>query len=229
MEKKIQKAPILVTGCARSGAGMIAGALSICGAFGGALFGTPAINKKGVFENGQIQEFEKGYLRTIGLDPSGQNPIAVTNELSIPTNWKAQVENIMLSQGYSNGSWFYKSAKACQIWPIWDYAFPDAKWIIVRRRSVDIADSCLGTGYMNKYSTFEDWIKWIQLHEEKFVEMIQAGLNVKQIWPERMVWGNYEQLYEVVEWLGLPWKGQEIMDFIEPKLWKSKQKAGIKL
>ena len=59
--------------------------------------------------------------------------------------------------------------------------------------------------------------------------MIHAGLNVKVIWPERMVKGNYEQIYEVIEWLGLSWKGKEVMDFIEPKLWKAKQKMGIKL
>jgi hypothetical protein len=163
------------------------------------------------------------------LDPLGQHPVADTKSISIPNNWRDLVENTMIRQGYKKGPWFYKGAKACQIWPVWHHAFPFAKWVIVRRRNADIADSCLNTAFMRYYTTFDGWIDWTNYHEQKFVEMIQAGLNVKQIWPERMIKGNYEQLYEVIEWLGLPWKSKEVMDFIEPKLWKAKQKLGIKV
>jgi hypothetical protein len=82
---------------------------------------------------------------------------------------------------------------------------------------------------MNAYSTHEEWIKWINFHEDRFVEMIQAGLNVKIIWPERLVKGNYEQLYEVIEWLGLPWQSQEVLNFIDPKLWKAKLNEKMKV
>lgn len=233
MEKgklEIEQSPILVTGCARSGTSMVAGVLNICGAFGGKLVGPTKYNARGMFENLSIKNnVDKAYLKSIDMDPKGQGPLPDTNNLSIPSNWKKRVNNIMLEEGYEKGPWFYKGARACLIWPIWDYAYPNAKWVIVRRRSVDIAESCLKTSFMNRYSEYEDWIKWINHHEKKFVEMVEAGLNVKQIWPERMIKGNYEQLYEVIEWLGLTWKSEETMAFIEPKLWKAKVKGGIKV
>lgn len=230
MEKKIEKSPIIITGCARSGTSMVAGAIDICGAYGGILTGPSKYNQKGQFENTYIRDqVEKPYLRLQNLDPLGQFPIADTKNLSIPTTWRNQIENVLIREGYKEGSWYYKGAKACQIWPVWNYAFPDAKWVIVRRRSSDIADSCLNTAFMRYYKTHEGWITWVNAHEEKFVEMVQAGLNVKIIWPERGIKGNYEQLYEVIEWLGLTWRAEKVMDFIEPKLWKAKQRLGLKI
>lgn len=221
--------PILVTGCARSGTSLIAGIINICGAFGGDMRSGNKFNEKGLFENSAIQALDKEYLRSIGMDPKGQNPLPNTHTLPIPADWKDRVEGAILKEGYASGPWFYKGARTCLTWPVWDYAFPGAKWVIVRRRSADIASSCLKTSFMNAYSTYEDWIKWINHHEDCFVEMIKAGLNVKVVWPERMVKGNYEQVYELIEWLGLTWKSKEVMDFIEPRLWKSKVKQGIKV
>lgn len=224
---KIEKAPILVTGCARSGTSIIAGVINICGAFGGVLSGPNKYNAKGMYENTFIRDHvEKPYLRSIKMDPFGQYPLPDTMNLSIPTGWKKDIHNVMEKEGYIKGPWYYKGAKACLIWPIWNYAFPNAKWIIVRRRSADIAQSCLDTGFMRAYKEYNGWIKWINHHEKKFVEMIEGGLNVKVIWPERLVGGNYEQMYEVIEWLGLTWRSKEVIDFIEPKLWKSRQKLG---
>ncbi len=57
--------------------------------------------------------------------------------------------------------------------------------------------------------------------------MINEGLNVKMVWPERLINANYGQMQELIEWLGLEWKPKEVMDFIEPKLWKQRKKLGI--
>lgn len=221
----IEKSPILITGAARSGTSLIGGVINICGAFGGNLFGPNVHNQKGMFENQNIRErVDKGYLKSINMDPKGQFPLPDISNLSIPSNWRKQVESIMLAEGYEGGEWFYKGARSCLFWPVWHYAYPNAKWIIVRRRTVDIATSCLNTGFMSYYNNYDDWVKWVNHHEEKFVEMIQAGLNVKQVWPERLIKGDYEQLHELIEWLGLTWKEKEVIDFISPKLWKSKKK-----
>lgn len=224
----IQTSPILITGCARSGTSMVAGVINICGAFGGNTGAGNKYNEKGLFENAKIRAIDKEYLRSIGCDPKGQNPLPDTKNLTIPSNWRERIERAMLEDGYQKGPWYYKGARNCLTWPVWNYAFPNAKWVIVRRRSADIAESCLKTSFMNAYSTYEEWIMWINHHEECFVEMIKAGLNVKMVWPERMVKGNYEQMYELIEWLGLTWKSDQVMDFIEPKLWKARIKQGIK-
>jgi len=231
MEKRqlgIEKSPILITGCARSGTSMMAGIIDICGGFGGMTAGPNKHNAKGMFENLRIKmEADKPYLSSLGVDPKGQGPLPDTKKLRIPTDWKETVDNIILQQGYKEGAWYYKGARTCLYWPVWAYAYPNAKWIIVRRRSSDIADSCLKTAFMNKYQTFDEWIKWVNQHEKKWTEMFVAGLNCKQIWPERIIRGNYEQVHEMIEWLGLEWRPKEVMNFIEPKLWKARVKEGI--
>jgi Uncharacterized protein conserved in bacteria len=227
---EINQSPILITGCARSGTSLIAGVINISGAYGGRLLGPNPANAKGMFENSRIREgVEKMYLRSIGCDPKGQKPLPDTSNLPIPSDWRKRVNQIMLDEGYKDGPWFYKGAKMCLNWPVWHYAYPNAKWVIVRRRSADIAKSCLNTSFMNAYSTHQEWIGWVNHHEKCFVEMIQAGLNVKMVWPERLVHGNYEQLYELIDWLGLTWKSQEVINFIDPKLWKAKIKQGMRV
>ena len=69
----------------------------------------------------------------------------------------------------------------------------------------------------------EGWAWWVKQHESRFVEMIQAGLNVKIIWPEKMIGGDYSELYDVIEWLSLKWN-PEVLNFIDPKLWRARRK-----
>lgn len=228
-------APILITGCARSGTSMVAGVIHMCGAFGGQMRGATTNNKKGMFENASIvQDLVKPYLRSYGLDPLGQYPLPDIKGMSLPNDWKAKVEDIVRNQGYTNGPWMYKGAKMCLMWPVWNYAFPNARWIIVRRRTGDIATSCIKTNFMRAFNNAahrkavgvdnerDGWIWWVRQHEKRFVEMIEAGLNVKIVWPDRMVRADYGQLYETLEWLGLKWSS-EVLNFIDPKLWKARR------
>ncbi len=233
------KAPILITGCARSGTSMVAGIINMRGAFGGKMSGPNMNNAKGMFENARIRnEIIKPYLTSIGADKMGQYPLPDIENMVIPTWWQRKVETIIQEEGYEDGPWMYKGAKMCLHWPIWNYAFPDAKWIIVRRKPSDIINSCLRTGFMSAFTrqgnqravgasnAREGWLWWIHEHEKRFIEMIQEGFNCKVIWPERMVEGNYQQINEMLEWLGLEWDS-EITDFIEPKLWKARQKQKL--
>ena len=229
--------PILITGAARSGTSMVAGAIDTCGAFGGNLSGPNRNNRKGMFENARIRnQIVKPYLREIGMDPMCQFPLPDIPSLPIPNDWRERVENVIKDEGYrGEGSWYYKGAKACLLWPIWHHAFPNAKWIIVRRRTGDIIQSCLKTSFMRAFqreafrkavgvdNEADGWKWWVRRHEERFIEMITEGLNCKMVWPERMVQGDYQQIMETIDWLGLEWKS-EVLSFIDPKLWKSRQK-----
>lgn len=229
------KSPILITGAARSGTSMVAGVINICGAFGGRMSGPNHNNQKGMFENSVIRnDIVKPYLRDIGADPMGQYPLPNISTLPIPNNWKQLIEDVIFDQGYVNGPWMYKGAKMCLMWPVWNHAFPDAKWIIVRRRTPDIVRSCMKTGFMKAFnnshtqkavkvsSSEEGWLWWVHQHEKRFVEMITEGLNCKIIWPERMLDGDYSQMYDALEWLGLEWK-TEVLEFLDPKLWHARQ------
>jgi hypothetical protein len=228
--------PILITGAARSGTSLIAGIINLCGAFSGNCVGPNKYNAKGMFENQCIrQNILKPYLKSQGYDALGQYPIPDTKKLQIPCDFKDRVLASIKSEGLvENMPWFYKGAKMCQMWPVWDYAFPDAKWVIVRRKTSDIVHSCMHTGFMRAFSdkqiqkaikvnsAEEGWLWWVRRHEDYFVEMIKAGLNCKIIWPERMVCGDYKQIHELIDWLGLEWHC-EIYNFIEPKLWRGRK------
>lgn len=232
----IDHPPILVTGIARSGTSMIAAVINTCGAFGGVM----SVNnnkRRGMFENIQIRDsIVKPYMDRIGVDREGQYPLPSTPSVSIPMDWRTRVEKVMVDEGYQGGEWMYKDTRSGLIWPVWHYAFPDAKWVIVRRRSADVIQSCSKTGFMRAFknenilreigldSPEAGWSWWIRQHEKKFVEMISEGVNCKVIWPERILEGNLNQLHEILEWLGLSWK-QEALDFINPLLW-TKKKGG---
>jgi len=228
--------PILITGAARSGTSMVAGSVCKCGAFGGNMRGPNKNNAKGMYENVRIiNNIVKPYLRKINVDPLGQYPLPDIRSLPIPADLRDRVQNEIIADGYTGGPWFYKGAKLCLIWPVWHYAFPDAKWIIVRRKPSDIANSCCKTGFMaafrksyvrkyvNVENEFEGWKWWVRQHHKRFMEMNDVGVNMKFVWPDRMVRGDYRQLYDTIEWLGLKWNEKAVLEFIDPKLWKSRQ------
>jgi len=230
--------PILITGAARSGTSLIAGIINMCGAYGGIMSPGNHNNKKGMFENSRIRNtIVKPYLKQIGADPLGQYPLPDMDNLLIPTNIQQRVEQVMLDEGYKEGPWMYKGAKMTLTWPIWHYAFPNAKWIIVRRRTGDITKSCLRTGFMRAFNSVQNqqavgvtsevdgWTWWVNQHIDRFAEMINEGPNVKIIWPHRMVSGDYTQIQEMVEWLGLEWNS-EVLSFIDPLLWHARNKGG---
>lgn len=224
----IETSPILITGVPRSGTSMIAAAINMCGAFGGEM------SKRGMFTNDRIQEeVVNPYFNKIGADSLAQYPLPIVTD--IPINWRQEVEQLIIDEGYEKSQWMYKDPKSSLIWQVWNFAFPNAKWIIVRRRTGDIIQSCLKTAFMSaftrednqkavKVSSEQDgWLWWIHQYEKRFVEMIEAGLNCKVVWPERMVCGDYKQMYETLEWLGLSWN-KEIVNLIDPLLWNSRQK-----
>jgi hypothetical protein len=203
---------------------LTAGVLDICGAFGGKTFGENQWNKKGMFENREIREnVVKPFLFLNGVDPKGQNPLPDPTRLLQLENLATRVETIMKFQGYRNGPWYYKGAKLCLIWPTWHAAFPEARWIIVRRKDEDIVHSCMNTAFMNAYHTPSDWQeKWIDVHKLRFREMHEAGLDVVETWPEQMIQGDFTHIEKLVRSFGLPWKEDAVRDFIAPELWRSK-------
>jgi hypothetical protein len=72
-----------------------------------------------------------------------------TESTLIPKWWKRGSVIHYRFSGYKQGiPWMYKDTKMCQMWPVWNFAFPNARWIIVRRRTGDITQSCVKTAFM---------------------------------------------------------------------------------
>lgn len=203
--------PILITGIERSGSSIVARIIASCGTFTGKV--TEMQENKGI-RNLIGSYFEDNF----GISEKQQTPFPPIGQLPIPSGVGKLIENLVALEGKKEDQkWMYKSHRIAQIYPIWQYAFPNAKYIIVRRRTTDIIQSCLKTGFMTAYDTQEGWLGWIHEQEKLFVGMIEAGLNCKQIWPERMVYGDYSQVYEMLEWLGLEWN-DNIVGLVTPLL-----------
>lgn len=210
------KDPIIITGAPRSGKTMIAGILHICEAFSG------KVDNK--FENKELEtQLIEPALFANKLNTKGHVIEVDTQKLFLPRNWKSRVEQLLIEQGYSGGPWFIKSNEVAVMWPIWNYAFPRAKYIIVRRRIGDIVSSCMKTAYMDTYTNERDWILMCRQYERLYVEMINEGLNCKVVWPHRMSYGDYQQIYETLDWVGLKWK-TEILQWVDPKFFKVRSK-----
>lgn len=218
--------PIIITGCARSGTSLTAGVIHLSGAFGGEMFGPNRHNQKGMFENVEIrQNVVKPYLKRIGVDPLGQRPLPNNRQVFEVSDrqvqeWRDRIHLIVQSQGYKDGPWFYKGAKACLIWYLWHRAFPDAQWVVVRREARDIAASCLRTSFMRAYKDLPGWLYWVDRHERRFDEMRQAGINVREFWPSRAIEGDFGYVREFVEGLGLEYNEKLVKAFIDPTLYR---------
>lgn len=220
---------ILITGAARSGTSMTTGVIEKCGAKGGDLFGPNKNNKRGMFENKLIREgLMKPLLRLIDADPMGQSPLPemervheLCSDESFVQKWRDSVLCSLSSQiDEKESPWFYKGAKMCLVWPLWAKAFPEAKWILVRRSDSGIIRSCMRTSFMRAYRTEEGWKKWLDAHKQRFSEMKKAGLCLKEVWPEKTIDGNLAEFEEMIEWLELSFVEQSIRDFIDPNLWR---------
>lgn len=216
--------PIIIVGCARSGTSMTAGILNICGAFGGEMYGPNMFNQKGMFENIQVRQYVRKYLQKIGVDPSAQRPLPNNRqvfEVSQPEveEFRKWIQLSFQYQGYRDEKWFYKCPKSCHIWYLWHLAFPQAKWIIIKRDHKGIIASCLKTRFMRAYQDAEGWQSWIDQHERRFAEMKTAGLDVIEFWPSTLVEGNFKPAQELIESLGLIWQEKLCRAFIDPHLY----------
>lgn len=216
--------PTFLTGAARSGTSMTAGIINLCGAWGGNLAGPTPSNKKGMFENREIvNSMMKPCLSALGFDPMGQDPLPTDVEVfkrGDASKWRDSFRQIMSSQGYDGKQQlFYKGAKMCLMWPLWHRAFPDARWIIVRRLDKDIVNSCMKTRFMRAFKDEIGWQGWVDEHLKRFQEMDAEGLDIREVWPQEMVSGNFKGIEFVVKELGLEWKEKEVIEFISPALW----------
>lgn len=218
--------PILVTGAARSATSMIAGVLDRCGAWGGRMSGANQYNKKGMFENSDIRNgVTKPFLASIGACRMGQDPLPdidlctkVATERGVEL--RDRVLSIIRGQGYlGTVKWFYKGAKMCLFWPVWNEAFPDATWIIVRRPDEDIISSCLTTAFMRKREGRSGWQAWLDVHKKRFREMADAGMNVTEVWSNEVVSGDFSALRTTVEGCGLSWDDDAVKEFVDPALY----------
>jgi len=218
--------PILITGCHRSGTSMIAGIIHICGAYAG------KVDK--MYENIPIRQgIIKPILAASGGDIDGQYPLPTKITLRDGENFGKHITQYIQYQGKQpSEKWFYKDFRIVLTHMLWGLVFPDAKYVLVRRKDDDIIVSCLKTSYMKAFedteiqkklgirSVSEGWYWWLAEYKKRFNEMKKSGIQIKEVYPSKMIEQDFSEVKEIVEWLGLEWKEKEVKEFINPKLWR---------
>ena len=197
--------PILITGCSRSGTTMTAGILYLCGAFGGNINGPSKRDDGGMFGNVEIRN------KIIGNELGPFLPFEEFKDL---------ITSGMVRQGYVNGKWFYKDTELLLPWMgiDWGRAFPKAQYVIVRRKTEDIVSSCMKTGYMKQCTTKKEWEAWVEKRLICFGIVKNVGFNILEVWPTKFIEGDFSEIRETVEKLGLKWEEDKIMNFMNPEL-----------
>lgn len=215
--------PIFVLGIPRSGTSMIAGALHLCGAWIGATVPGGPSNPEGFFENVALRErVLKPMLERQGADPLGVRALPELDRLTPLPELKNEVLRHLAQENYSGGdrAWLYKDCKLTLVWPIWRAAFPDARWIIVRRPAEDIVRSCLRTRFMNQHSLDPDfWRAWIGEYEKRLEALKSSGVWWREIDSHEAVTSDLDPIRSLANDLGLKWDDRAVRAFVKPQYW----------
>lgn len=208
---------ILVTGCARSGTSLTTRILKAHGCW----LGKPGeVNI--LYENTSVRQgVLKPYLKSLGCDPLGQKKLPDTNNLKPVPDLREKV----LSRIGGQEPTAYKDAKITLVWPVFAHAFPDARWVLVRRDRERIIDSCLRTEFMWSYSHREQWGAWVDEHERRFADM-RTHLDLIEVWPDRIM-EEPEAFASIAEHCGLTFNRQAVERCIDKDKWHSASVAAV--
>jgi hypothetical protein len=131
------------------------------------------------------------------------------------------IHGIIEADGYDGKyPWLFKDAKITLIWPVYQDAFPAARWVIVRRNVSDIISSCLNTPFMRQHSGNPAlWRSWAEEYLARLEMLKNTCAACTEIWPQELIDGNPEPLRDLVADLGLQWNGSGVNGFIDSSCW----------
>jgi len=207
---------------------MVAGSLGICGAWLGKTVPAGNIaNPKGFFEHIVLREqVNKRILIQLDCDPLGVQRLPGLQSLPVIPELGDVICRIIEKEGYKPSQpWLFKDAKLTLTWPTFHAAFPDARWVLVRRSPDDIVRSCLNTPFMSQHSTDPElWHHWIKQYQLRLDQLRETVACSRDIQAEDLVHGNLEPLHALVDELDLTWKEKELGNFITTDHWHGQKK-----
>lgn len=190
--------PIIITGCARSGEPIIAQVLQASGCFMG------PISRKTHYRNMSIShEIIQPYLHRCHADETGQNPLPPKDVDHDFPALHDRALRIMVSQGYKGGVWGMQDHRLMLMWKAINDAFPKARWIIVKRDTHGIANSCARTAYMDAFRTRDMWTTWAEEMLMRIEFMCQELEDVTEVWPSNLIEGDISEMEQLCDKLGL--------------------------
>lgn len=192
--------PILITSPERSGSEFIAHILEICGAETG-LLGK-------MYENLALSSITN-LISNVRFDSDTKlEGFDMFADLVTTSLKKQQINGL---------KWLFKNARLSHTWKYWHKLYPNAQWVIVRRKPSYIINSCMKTTYMNIMKNpitlkligvkteQEGWLWLIHQYEKQWIKMYKTGLNIIEVYPDRMGNNDYSQIQALVEKVGLEW------------------------
>lgn len=216
--------PIIVTEIPRSGAGLVAYVLSACGAWN--VCGDdhrPRLNDAG--GNRDVRDllvrplFRGLHCDVLGVDAMPDLSVCEKLSKAIAPRWRSQIESILQRQGYTSGAWLYRGSDALLVWPIWAAAFPDAVWVFARRDEAGISRSCKNTDYADLPNDELALSRWLRAYTERVGGLVNAGIDILEIWPGRFLTGQFDELEKLVRTLSLKWDPDAVCAALTPVLW----------
>ena len=213
--RNMLKDPCIVVGCPRNRTSLVMQILHICGANLGKVIGQTKANPYGAgqLENRAIvDQVQKPWLKKHGFDPKGQYPLPPPDFAEVDPQRRSQVERILQEQGFITERPFFKQLKATLDWVAWDYSFPEATWIIVRRNDESVINSCMSpkAPFMSAFNTVKDWQWWIDEHKTRLDQIKNYCHSVYEIDTDKIVDEDLSQVEPVIEELNLTWKPKDI-------------------
>lgn len=214
--------PILIVGAAVSGLGLMAEILNEHG-----LFSDGHFSKSYNWKTGRNQTMSginshlllrvwRPLFASLKCDAHAQTRLPTHKQRHSFTedeakSLRSQIHSILDDWFYDSRLWkagpvFINSTKITLVWPLWNKAFPDAKWILMQRESSEIIKACETASVMKRNTLAGyDWQHWLDQHEECFQEMLdpENGLDIREIQFEKIIKKDFDELHSAFKWLNL--------------------------
>ena len=225
--------PIFVTGAARSGTSMVAQLLHEAGAWVGTTEPGSEENPQGFFENRLLRDgLMKSLLAINGYDHLGVDPLPPI-DFSTDFNLKALADRLLFDDGYvrlpDGAPWLFKDAKLLLTWRMWHKAYPDARWVLVRRDRDEIIDSCCRSKFMNRPQYGERnrdfWSNWVDEYLLR-MEDLKKHIDYMEVDTNQLLDGNYCTIKDAISMCGLSYSDLNVKSVICPEYWGPDKETG---
>lgn len=226
----------LVTGCEKTGTSLVAGILHHCGVFGGA---APELEKnsygnpKGCFENQLVKNgickpflLGKGLFNVRRLPPRFAGKSLDWFDPAIagpaPENLRRRVMAALMADGWDGEApVFFKGPFLVRMPKAMCDAFPEARWLLVRRNTQHAMEDRLRTRFCDPVQQVDGDGNYLpddilRCANEAMDQIREHTGNAADIWPEKMIWGQWAAMRAEVEMAGGSWDQEEVEWFADP-------------
>ena len=195
---------ILITGIPRSRTSLTAAIFEKCGAeFGKNLKKPNKHNPLGYYEDmAIIRNLVNPHWDNMGFHPLDRVNMPNKQDVIIDPDWQVKVKRIM---GHLSPNTAIKEPKMCLYWEQWHDAFPEAKWVIVRRPRAEVLESITNrTPWIRNTLTHSQAQCYINHHLHRIAEL-KAEVNYFEVHTNKFIHSDFSEIQQCAEWCGLKW------------------------